>query len=131
MSPVFCEQRGKSAKGRPSDRLPFLLVRFLWANKENEEFDSFFCMSFFQHTKLLMIDSLPLYPEGSNPSGCKNEPKRAPDCTGPSGCLKFIPPCGVLLAVDGTLKTRHLRRLKQIQRLIPPTTAMLSGTERA
>ncbi|KPK00250.1 MAG: hypothetical protein AMJ60_02250, partial [Desulfobacterales bacterium SG8_35] len=50
--------------------------------------------------------------------------KKAPDCTGPSGCL-------VLLAVDGTLKTRRLWRLKQVQRLIPSTPAMLSGTERA
>ena len=78
--------------------------------------------------------------------------ERAPDCTGPSGCL-------VLLAVDGTLITisEHeranliclipyvrgfpmffretsqltaLRRLKQVQRLIPSTAAMLSGTER-
>ncbi|KPJ99639.1 MAG: hypothetical protein AMJ60_04340 [Desulfobacterales bacterium SG8_35] len=49
--------------------------------------------------------------------------KRAPDCTGPSGCL-------VLLAVDGTLKTRRLRRLRQVQRLNPSTAAMLSGTER-
>jgi hypothetical protein len=60
------------------------------------------------------IDSLPK----------ENEPKEmAPDCSGPSDCL-------VLLAVDGTLKTRRLRRLKQVQRLIPSTAAMLSGTER-
>ena len=60
------------------------------------------------------IDSLPK----------ENEPKkRAPDCTGPSDSL-------VLLAVDGTLKTRRLRRLRQVQRLIPSTAAMLSGTER-
>ena len=32
-----------------------------------------------------------------------------------------------LLPVGGTLKTRL--RLKQVQRLIPPTAAMLSGTE--
>ncbi len=53
----------------------------------------------------------------------KNEPKRAPGCTGPSGFL-------VLLADDGTLKTHRLRRLRQVQRLIPSTAAMLSGTER-
>ena len=51
----------------------------------------------------------------------KRNAKRAPGCTGPSGCL-------ALLAVDGTLKTRL--RLKQVQRLFPSTTAMLSGTER-
>jgi hypothetical protein len=36
----------------------------------------------------------------------------------------------VLLAVDGTLKTHRLRRFKQVQRLIPSTAVMLSGTER-
>ena len=35
-APVLCEQREKSTKGRPSDRLHFLLVRFLYASKENE-----------------------------------------------------------------------------------------------
>ena len=46
----------------------------------------------------------------------------APDCTGPSDYL-------VLLAVAGTLKTHRLWRLRQIQRLIPSTAVMLSGTE--
>ncbi|KPK27402.1 MAG: hypothetical protein AMJ61_05880 [Desulfobacterales bacterium SG8_35_2] len=49
--------------------------------------------------------------------------KRAPDCTGPSGYL-------ALLAVDGTLKTHHLRRLIQVQRHFPTTASMLCGTER-
>ena len=48
--------------------------------------------------------------------------KRAPGCVGPSDYL-------VLLAVDGTLKTLRLRRFRQVQRLIPSTAAMLSGTE--
>jgi hypothetical protein len=48
--------------------------------------------------------------------------KRAPSCTGPAGYP-------ALLAVDGTLKTHRLRRLRQVQRLIPPTAVMLSGTE--
>ena len=45
--------------------------------------------------------------------------KRHPDCPGPAGSL-------VLLAVDGTLETRL--RLKQVQRPIPSTPAMLSRT---
>jgi len=53
----------------------------------------------------------------------KRNPKRAPGCTGPSGCL-------TLLVVDGTLKTHRLWRFKQVQRLVPSTPAMLSGTER-
>ena len=48
----------------------------------------------------------------------------APDCAGPSGCL-------ALLSVDGTLKTHRLERFRQVQRLVPSTAAMLSGTERA
>jgi len=46
--------------------------------------------------------------------------KWPPNCPGPPGYL-------VLLAVDGTLKTRL--RLRQVQRLIPSTSAMLSWTE--
>ena len=34
---LFISSAGKSAKGGPSERLPFLLVRFLWASKENEQ----------------------------------------------------------------------------------------------
>jgi hypothetical protein len=34
--PADSRSTGKSAKGGPSDRLPFLLIRFLWASKENE-----------------------------------------------------------------------------------------------
>ena len=49
--------------------------------------------------------------------------KRAPGCAGPSGTL-------ALLTVAGTLKTHRLRRLRQVQRLIPSTAVMLSGTER-
>ena len=49
--------------------------------------------------------------------------KRAPGCAGPSDCL-------ALLAVDGTLKTHRLRRFRQVQRLLPSTAVMLSGTER-
>jgi hypothetical protein len=30
------------ANGGTSDRGPFLLVRFLWASNENEQYDSFF-----------------------------------------------------------------------------------------
>jgi hypothetical protein len=50
----------------------------------------------------------------------KGARKGHPGCPGPSGFL-------VLLAVDGTLKTRL--RLRQVQRLVPSTSAMLSGTE--
>jgi hypothetical protein len=50
----------------------------------------------------------------------KTNQKRAPLCPGLSDSL-------ALLVVVGTLKTRL--RLKQVQRLIPTTTAMLSGTE--
>jgi len=35
--PLFVSSAGKSATGGPRERLPFLLVRFLWANKENEQ----------------------------------------------------------------------------------------------
>jgi len=48
--------------------------------------------------------------------------KKAPSCTGPTGFL-------ALLAVAGTLKTHRLWRLRQVQRLIPPKAAMLSGAE--
>jgi hypothetical protein len=48
--------------------------------------------------------------------------KRAPGCPGPSGNLAF-------LAVSGTLKTHRLQRFRHVQRLIPPTAAILSGTE--
>ncbi|KPJ99486.1 MAG: hypothetical protein AMJ60_04885 [Desulfobacterales bacterium SG8_35] len=34
--PADSRSTGKSAKSGPSDRLPFLLIRFLWASKENE-----------------------------------------------------------------------------------------------
>jgi len=51
----------------------------------------------------------------------KRNTKRAPDRAGPSGSL-------ALLAVAGTLKTHRLRRFRQVQRLFPATTAMLSGT---
>jgi hypothetical protein len=80
-----------------------------------------FIVHFYQHTKLLMIDSLPCQSLAVSYAN-KNEPKRAPRCPGPLGCL-------ALLAVNGTLKTHRLRRLKQVQRLIPSTAAMLSGTE--
>jgi len=33
----FMSSTGKFAAGKPSERLPFLLVRFLWASKENEQ----------------------------------------------------------------------------------------------
>jgi len=39
MSPVLCEQH-RVAEGQVN-RLPFLLVRFLWAIKENERIESF------------------------------------------------------------------------------------------
>ena len=48
------------------------------------------------------------------------------------GTLTVLSACGgylALLIVGGTLKTLRLRRFKQIQRLFPPTTAMLSWTE--
>jgi hypothetical protein len=53
---------------------------------------------------------------------CPKEEARKghPYCPGLSDCL-------ALLVVDGTLKTRL--RLKHVQRLVPSTTAMLSGTE--
>jgi len=57
---------------------------------------------------------------------CPKEEARKGHPTVPSACGG----CLALLAVGGTLKTHRLRRLKQVQRLIPPTTALLSGTER-
>jgi len=56
----------------------------------------------------------------------KNELKRAPRCPGPSDCLKFIPPCGVLLAVDGTLKNSPPAAAQTVPASFPPTAAMLS-----
>jgi hypothetical protein len=35
--PVILSSAGDSAESGTSDRLPFLLVRFLWASKENEQ----------------------------------------------------------------------------------------------
>ena len=50
---LFVSSTGAPAESRTSERLPFLLVRFLWANKENERIKnntntlcivSFFCL---------------------------------------------------------------------------------------
>jgi hypothetical protein len=35
--PLFSSSAGESRIAGPSKRLPFLLVRFLWASKENEQ----------------------------------------------------------------------------------------------
>jgi hypothetical protein len=97
---------GQSDIVGPSDRLHFLLVRFLYASKENERIQN----------------------DGFHTSTCsillaqKGTQKGHPGCPGPSGCL-------ALLAVEGTLKTHRLRRFKQVQRLILSTAPMLSGTE--
>ena len=41
----------------------------------------------------------------------------------------YAPNFGVLLTVDGTLKTYLLQRFRQVQRHFPSTAVMLSGTE--
>ena len=108
MSPVLGEQRRTSPT--QSDQVIgctfFWFVFFMQVKKmniyKNDHFDLF--ISFFYVPK-------------------RRSKKRAPGCAGPSGTL-------ALLTVAGTLKTDRLRRLRQVQRLIPSTAVMLSGTER-
>ena len=108
MSPVLGEQRRTSPT--QSDQVIgctfFWFVFFMQVKKmniyKNDHFDLF--ISFFYVPK-------------------RRSKKRAPGCAGPSGTL-------ALLTVAGTLKTHRLRRLRQVQRLIPSTAVMLSGTER-
>ena len=56
---------------------------------------------------------------------CPKEGARKGHPAVPSACGGYL----ALLAVDGTLKTHRLRRFRQVQRLIPSTSVMLSGTE--
>ena len=84
--------------------------------------------------------------------------KRAPSCAGPSDYLEFMPRIGGYISLMtgrwarstsnasefdqsfslrqklpvywGSFKTHRLRRFKQVQRFIPSTAVMLSGTER-
>jgi len=103
--PPFMSSAGDSAESGTSDWLSFLLVRFLWTGKENEQL---------YEIEIRLV---------SSSFACPKEEARKghPNCPGLSDCP-------ALLVVDGTLKTRL--RLKQVQRLVPSTTAMLSGPER-
>jgi hypothetical protein len=101
----------------PCLSLQFAVVSIQYSeNFANNLLSLYLAQSFYSQNIILLYASFFCLPK-------RRSKKRAPDCTGPSGYL-------ALLAVDGTLKTHHLRRLIQVQRHFPTTASMLCGTER-